>query len=184
MNKPTGELIEQLVDRAVGGDRQAFSAIVSAMMPQVAALTYRMTGERESALDLAQETFVSAWENLATFRRDAGFSGWLYRIAVNKSLNYLKASRRMQSPENVDQLVAVGNPEKEFLQKELAGRVLTFMASLPDQQRAIFNLRFYHQLSFREIAETLGRAEGTVKTGYREAVRKLREAAEAEGWRS
>jgi len=70
-----------------------------------------------------------------------------------------------------------------MVKKELRENVLAFMESLPAQQRLVFNLRFYQQLSFEEIAATTGKALGTVKTNYREAVKKLRRVALEKGWR-
>jgi RNA polymerase sigma-70 factor (ECF subfamily) len=186
MTKGQPESLEGLVDRARAGDRQAFSGIVRQLMSQVAALTYRMTGDRDSALDLAQDTFVSAWENLRTFRGDAGFANWLYRIATNKSLNHLKARSRREPTDDLPDQIAdsrAPDPHRQIEQRELAERVLQFMHSLPPQQRVIFELRFYQGRSFEEIARATERALGTVKTGYREAVKKLRVFAEEKGYR-
>ncbi|MBU0985214.1 MAG: sigma-70 family RNA polymerase sigma factor [candidate division Zixibacteria bacterium] len=183
------EELERLVERAVDGDKDAFSALVRQLMTQVAAVAYRMTGDRESARDLAQETFLSAWQNIRSYRREAGFTSWLYRIAVNKTLNFLKANRRLVVSDEVviqeaDRQGSAITPEEELSRRDLADGVLAFMATLPPQQRMIFNLRFYSQMSFDEIATVTGRALGTVKTGYREAVSKLRDHAREKGWKS
>ena len=78
----------------------------------------------------------------------------------------------------------INTPEKLLIQKELRGMVLEFMRTLPDRQRLVFNLRFYRNLPFAEISAITGNAEGTVKTNYREAVRKLREYMNQKGWQS
>ena len=177
--------LEILVEQAKGGDRQAFSTVVRQLMKQVTALTYRLTGDHDTALDLAQETFVSAWENLPRFRGESSFSSWVYRIAVNKSLNYKKSAAVVGAADAVDPDIVTAEqaePDIELERKELAAAVQAFMIGLPDQQRIIFNLRFYQQMSFEEIARTTGRALGTVKTGYREAVKKLRQHAREKGW--
>ena len=77
---------------------------------------------------------------------------------------------------------ASSNPEHLLQRKELAERVRRFMLGLPPQQRAIFELRFYKEMPFEQIARATERALGTVKTGYREAVKKLRTLALEEGW--
>jgi RNA polymerase sigma-70 factor, ECF subfamily len=154
-------------------------------MTRVVALTYRITGNRETALDLAQDTFVSAWENLHTYRGEAGFANWVFRIATNKALNHFKAAarRRSQDDFNLDDIEATDpGPERQLHRRELAEQVRDFMVSLPPQQRAIFELRFYKEMQFDEIADVLQRALGTVKTGYREAVKKLRVHALEKGW--
>ena len=180
------ETLEILVEKARAGDRQAFSEIVRRLMPQVAALTYRMTGDRDTALDLAQDTFVAAWEKLDSYRREASIAGWLYRIASNKTLNYIRSKARFKVESPASEPVASeasSSPEHLLQRKELAKRVHRFMLSLPPRQRVIFELRFYKGMSFEEIARATERALGTVKTGYREAVKKLRTLAQEEGWR-
>lgn len=172
-----------LVDRARSGDRQAFSELMKVHMKPIVALTYRMTGDKEAAFDLAQETFLSAWQNLGGFRGDARFDSWLYRIATNKTLNFLKASRLFVGAEPDDQTASSElAPDRALHQKELRRDVLAFMSTLPTQQRLVFNLRFYRQQQFSEIAEALGSAVGTVKTHYREALKKLKEFAVEKGW--
>ncbi len=181
------ETLESLAEKALAGDRQAFSAIVRQLMTRVAALTYRITGDRETALDLAQDTFVSAWENLRTYRGESGFANWVFRIATNKSLNHIKAVARRRSDDNfdLDEIEASDpGPERLMHRRELAEQVRDFMVTLPPQQRAIFELRFYKGMPFEEIANALERAVGTVKTGYREAIKKLREHAVEKGWQT
>lgn len=181
--------IEQLAQKAKLGDRAAFSRIVRIMMNRIVALTYRLTSDREAALDLAQDSFVAAWERLSGFRGDAKFSSWLFQIATNKSLNFLnKASTRHNISWDESKSTTLpssdlaSNPERALKVKLLRGDVLEFMQNLPDMQRAVFELRFYQSLSFGEIARHLDKAEGTVKTHYRQAVIKLRELATAKGW--
>jgi RNA polymerase sigma-70 factor (ECF subfamily) len=174
-----------LVGKAVQGDRAAYSEIVRRLMKPVVALAFRMTGDREAAFDLAQDSFVSAWRNLDTFRGEAKFESWLYRIVSNKTLNYLQSRKRFQST-SVDDLSEIqetsASPDVDLERKELQQDVLQFMSTLPEQQRIAFDLRFYKGLPFEEIASVLNRAVGTVKTNYREAVQKLREFARQRGW--
>jgi RNA polymerase sigma factor (sigma-70 family) len=188
MAELTEEPLEKLVEQARAGDRKAFSTIVRRLMNQVTALTYRMTGDRDTALDLAQETFVSAWQNLESYRGEASFANWVYRIATNKSLNLLKAAQRLTSlPSENDispELTTSIEPDIQMQRDELAGQVARFTQTLPPQQRAVFELRFYEQMTFEEISQAVGKAVGTVKTNYREAVKKLRVYATAKGLRS
>ena len=182
-NEDNSEL-EKLVRLAAKGDRKAFSEIVRRKMKTMFALTYRMTQDREAALDLAQDCFVAAWEGLSGFRGEAKFSSWLHRIAVNKTLNYLSSKGKTKPEElNDDMASSRHNSPLQLLERdELRAGVLKFMASLPARQRIAFELRFYRQYSFSEIAETTGSALGTVKTNYREAVSKLRKVAKEKAW--
>ena len=186
MKEAGAETMERLAQQAQAGSRPAFSEIVRKLMPQVAALTYRITSDRDIALDLAQDTFVSAWENIGTWRGDAGFANWVFRIATNKALNHLRTTSRHTTLDQLhlsEQEQLSPDPGHLFDRKELAGQVREFMATLPPQQRAIFELRFYKEMPFEEIAAAMERAVGTVKTGYREAVKKLRAHAQEKGWR-
>ncbi len=182
MARIDSERISSLLEQARKGDRQAFSEIVRIMMNPVAALTYKMTRDKDTALDLAQDAFVAAWENLGDFKGEAKFESWLYRIAANRTLNYLKRESRQVDDTAIGDYASAGNPEKEFQQKQLKQRILDFMEGLPAQQKLAFELRFYKQLSFEDMADVTGKAVGTVKTLYREAVKKLREIAVREGW--
>ncbi len=185
MVTPIDKALDELVTKAKAGDKAAFSEIVRKLMKPVVALSYRMTREQESAVDLAQETFLSAWQNLKSFRGDSRFESWLFAIVTNKTLNHLR-SRASQPTDRIDEHlpdpVDASDPERDLVQKQLREDVLEFMASLPEQQRLVFDLRFYQQMKFEEIAEFTGKAPGTVKTHYREAVRKLRAFATGKGW--
>lgn len=175
---------KRLVSLAQQGGRKAFSKLMKQHMNKVLALTYRMTGDRNTALDLTQETFLTAWEKLSGFRGESSFSSWLFRIASNKSINFLKSSDRLRSVETVAMIESTlyknrsVDPHNELVSKELQERVLSFMMRLPAQQRLAFELRFYKQLKFEEIATVTGSALGTVKTNYREAIKKLRQLAD------
>lgn len=186
MATPDNDRIRRLAEQARSGNRAAFSEIAKTLMNQVVALTYRMTGDRESAMDLTQETFVSAWEHLKNFRGDAKFESWLYRIAVNKTLHYLDSHKNRPHDDinNLSEAAAItASPDDEMSQKELQRNILSFMQSLPEQQRLVFELRFYRQMQFDEISSVTGKALGTAKTLYREAIKKLREHALQKGWR-
>ncbi len=177
-------LIEQLVQQAKAGEREAFSKIVSIMMNKIVALTYKMTADKDSAMDLAQESFVSAWQGLTEFKGDSKFQSWLYRIAVNKTLNYIRREKKKTNDNEMTYAVSSDNPEITYQQEEMRKQILEFMQGLPTQQRIVFELHFYKELKFEEISKITGKALGTVKTLYREAVIKLRHEAEKQGWQS
>ena len=184
------ETFERLVLQAKKDSRDAFSELVKLLMNDIVALTYRMTSDKETAKDLAQETFITGWEKIKTFRGETKFKNWLYRIATNKTLNYLKKASTAyevagDSGESVLEYTSTNktNPETEFKNKQLKEDILQFMGQLPPQQRIVFDLRFYKQLSFDEISTVTNKAVGTVKTNYRESIKKLRKWAEENGWK-
>lgn len=84
----------RLVERSLGGDPEAFEVLVRRHQRMIYSLAYRMTGSAADAEDLTQETFIRAHAQLAAFRGNAGFSSWLYRIAVNQCLDWLKRAER------------------------------------------------------------------------------------------
>lgn len=179
--------VVQLAKAAVDGNREAFTKLVRMFMPKLIAKTYRMTADREAARDLAQETMVTAWTERSGLRDPAAFPGWLFRIATNKSLNYLQSRAQTGLVDQSDQAGLERasddspNPETNLHRSTMRQFVIDFYRQLPEQQRAVFELRFYQDMQFNEIARTLGKSEGTVKTHYRHAVAKLRQAAIEQG---
>lgn len=156
-------------------------------MNPVMALTYRMTGDREAAEDLAQETFVRAWSEIEQYKGAGPVRSWIWKIAANRSLNYIESRSthtRLEVQAAPGEASTELSPQRQLEQEELRRGMLAFMATLPPQQRLAFDLRFYQQLSFEDMSQVMDRALGTVKTLYREAVSKLRVHAQASGWRS
>ncbi len=179
--------LDELARLAQGGDRQAFGDLMRRLMNPVMALTYRMTGDRDAASDLAQETFVRAWREIGQYKGEGPVRSWIWKIAATRSLNYIESrSTRVRLEANAapDEIYNTPGAHRELEQEELRKGMLKFLETLPPQQRLAFDLRFYQQLSFEEISVVMERALGTVKTLYREAVEKLRRHAVAEGWRS
>ncbi len=174
--------VDDLVRQAQAGDRNAFSEIVRLLMNKITALTYKITSDKDLAVDVAQDSFIAAWQSLDSFKFDAKFESWLYRIAYNKSLNAIKKEDRNVNDFDFDTQASSSDPERELYQKELRTKVLSFLETLPKEQRAVFELKFYKGLTFTEIADTTGKALGTVKTLYREAVIKLRSVATNQRW--
>jgi RNA polymerase sigma-70 factor (ECF subfamily) len=129
--------------------------------------------------EIAQETFVKAFEALPSFRGDAEFRTWLYRIAMNLSLNSLKAARRRRETRAGDQDVARITGEdglQTVQQRELAGHIERALHELPTMQRATVMLRHIHGLSTRQVSEILQCTEGTVKTHLFRGLEKLRKS--------
>jgi RNA polymerase sigma-70 factor (ECF subfamily) len=147
-----------------------------------------MTNDKDAARDLAQDTFISAWEKIASFQHTGSFKNWIYRIATNKTLNFLEKEKRMVSSDNLESLQNSiesdsFTPDRRIEQSQMRQSIQEFVDTLPARQKLAFELRFYNELTFEEIAETTGNALGTVKTNYREAIGKLRQYAKSKGLR-
>ncbi|MBI4536722.1 MAG: sigma-70 family RNA polymerase sigma factor [candidate division NC10 bacterium] len=163
-----------LIRRVLAGEVEAFDLLVGRYQAPIFRLTYRMTRNAEDAKDLAQEAFVQAYRGLGSFRQEARFSTWLYRIAMNLCLNHQKAAAREVSGEPDERLRDERKDSLAVLEAAERDQALeAAIAALPPQQRATLTLRVQQGLSHREIAETLGCAEGTAKANYFHAIRTL-----------
>lgn len=165
-----------LVAACLAGRREAFDMIVELHRRAVYQLCYRFVGNHEDASDLSQEVFIRAFRGLDRFRGDSSLGTWLYRIAVNVSLN--KVSAKQPQTEPIDARPHIDSravdPSSELLRGERAAQVRAAIACLPKKQRATVILRIYHEPSHEEIAGILGSSVGAVKTNFFHALAKLR----------
>lgn len=132
----------------------------------------------EDADDLLQETFLKAWKALPSFRGDSGHFTWLWRIATNEALGYLRkkkvrAALQFESLDARAERVIDSDPwfDGDAAQRELSKAI----ATLPDRQRTVFLMRYYEDLSYEEISEITGASVGALKASYFHAVQKVRE---------
>jgi len=154
----------ELVTRSQQGDTGAYDQLVGAYQHRIFSLAYRITGNREDAWDAAQEAFLKAYRNLRGFHGRAAFSTWLYRIAVNASLDVVRR-RPAQPPESLDvPLVALDDPADEVLRSDLQQRIHRAIAGLPVEQRLVIVLRDLQGLRYEEIAGALQIPVGTVRS--------------------
>ena len=171
--------VEELVRAAAKGRTDAFEELVRLHEKKVYALTLRMCGNPEDARDAAQEAFLSAWRGLPSFRGEAGFSTWLYRLASNAAIDQLRRNRRQREEDSLDagEMDAPDQspgPQEAAEGSELQRAVADGLASLSEDHRRILLLREYQQLSYDEIAQTLDMDLGTVKSRISRARRALR----------
>ncbi len=153
------------------GDPAAFERLVGRHQRMIHTLAYRMTGSLADAEDLAQETFIAAWAQLDGFRGEASFSSWLYRIAVNRCLNWrTRAARRASVQQDWSEQRDAPAPENS----ELSQQVQLALLQLTPAQRAAIVLTVYDSLNHAEAARAMGCAETTVSWRVFMARRKLR----------
>lgn len=153
---------DELVDRLLRGDERAFTALVGRHEGRVYALAFRMLGERQDALDATQEAFLSAFRQIHRFRRDAAFSTWLYRIAVNASHDVLRKRKRLVVVEEVD----VPDEHAESPDDSAVRRIdlRRALAALPPEYREAVVLHDLGGVPYEEIARLTSTALGTVKS--------------------
>jgi RNA polymerase sigma-70 factor (ECF subfamily) len=172
----------ELVARAKLGDRDAFSALVVEHASAVLTVAWRMLGDRFAAEDAAQETFLAAFQSLATFRGDARFSTWLYRIVLNKCRDVLRA--RTSQPRTMDDMTDgresvpepagdLPTPEAQLLADEHARSVWRAIRELPYIYREAFVLRHVEGMSYDDISDVLGVDDGALRMRVYKARREL-----------
>lgn len=152
------------------GDHDAFESLIKEYQKMILALCYRMTGSMADAEDLAQETFIHAFQSLDRFRSESKFSSWLYRIAANQCLNWRKASDRR---EQVHKRWGARTGE-ENSQAPQATLVQEALLKLPAKQLAALVLTTYDGLNHADAARALGCSETTVSWRVFAARRKLK----------
>jgi RNA polymerase sigma-70 factor (ECF subfamily) len=176
-----------VVALARDGDSEAFRALVDRHSRAVYRIAYRMTGTPQDAEDVVQETFLKAYKQLGRFESRANFSTWLHRIAVNCSIDLIRARPRRETgrdAEDLDQLGAddsgqqQASPERLMLSTEVQDRVASAMSSLSRMERAAFVLRHFEGQSIDEISRALGLKTNATKHSVFRAVKKMRVALE------
>ena len=166
---------QELVQRARAGDEDAFAALVEANQKRIYHLTLRMTGNPDDALELSQEAFLNAWRGLSSFQGNSSFSTWVYRLASNACIDFLRKRKRRQqgeSPHSLDDEEAPlpepadprGSPEEELERRELRRAVERGLQALPDHHRQVLVMRELSGMSYQEIGAVLDLDLGTVKS--------------------
>lgn len=183
---------QEAVARAKTGDQDAFEQLVLDNQNKIYSLTFRMVNDREEAADLAQEAFVKAWQGLSSFQGESSFSTWVYRLATNVCIDYLrreKRKRQVESEISLDDEQAgwaepadwSQDPQHRLEQSEMGRALERGLQALPEQQRQILVLRELSGLSYQEIAEKLQLDLGTVKSRIARARLALRKNLQADG---
>jgi RNA polymerase sigma-70 factor (ECF subfamily) len=178
---------EGLMTRIAKGDADALEILVNRHQTSVLNLIYRFIGDRTQAKDLAQEVFIRVWQAAKTYRPEAKFTTWIYRIATNVCFNELKSARRKkwfqflrfgdQHEETIEDTYIDGSPSPEdlLLAKERNRQISDALQSLPDNQRMALILRRYDDLSYEEIARILNCSISAVESLLVRAKRTLQE---------
>lgn len=162
--------------RKEGNPSYAFNLIVRKYQERVYWHIRKMVVCHEDADDLVQDVFVKAWKGLATFREDSQLFTWLYRIATNETLTFLKRRQKKQAISLGDvenQLSKVLESEEYFNGDAIQLKLQKALLTLPDKQRLVFNMRYFDELKYEEISEVLGTSVGALKASYHYAVQKI-----------
>ena len=166
-----------LIEQAQHGDRNAFGELVSRYYPGVVRVVYRLCGDTGLAEDMAQEAFLRGWINLPAFRPQSSLRNWLYRIAVNATLDVLRRKSEDTLEDEAVQMYPdqAAGPETILMEKERVALLQQAMRALPEAARSVLVLREYGDMSYQEIASVLDVPIGTVMSRLNYARNRLRE---------
>lgn len=195
MTQTSVEEDRELLSRAQAGDMSAFEALVGRHEEKVYGLALRMTRSEADAAEIAQDTFLSAYQHLAEFRGEAAFGSWVHRIAANNALMRLRRQKvvdmvsddELAGPEFTDRGSLADGPESDWskraddkiLEDELGRAIQAATDALPEGYREVFLLKDVEGLSYEEISEMVGISIPAVKSRLHRARLSLREAIDA-----
>jgi len=156
---------EQIVQRTLDGEAEAFGILVRRWEKKVYGLAYRMLGHYEDARDASQEIFLTVYRNLGKFRGDARFSSWLYRIALNCCHDRLRSRAVPTVPlEETAEISVEDSMHDDIERQQRIDRVRTALRALPFEMRQVIIMKEYEGLTFQQIAEILNIPVSTAKT--------------------
>ncbi|WP_337041305.1 RNA polymerase sigma factor [Emticicia sp. 17c] len=174
------ELVNLLLDPAKR--QNAFELLIKKYQQKIYWHIRKMVIDHDDADDVIQETFIKVWQGLNNFRGDAQLYTWIYRIATNESLNFLQKKRRQNHVpiENEDSTDLLNTLESSISHGYISGdeiqvKLQKALLQLPDKQRLVFNMKYYEDMKYEDIAEITGTSVGALKASYHLAVKKIEE---------
>ena len=165
---------EVLVRKCIGGDRGAFEVLVEKYQGPLFNLALRMTQEYADAEDITQSAFLKAYESLSSFKPDRKFFSWLYRIAVNETLNYLRGKRH-QEPLNEEMAAEDADGSQEIARGEASAQIDEALMDLNLEYRTVVVLKHLMELPYADISQILDIPVKTVKSRLFSARIRMRE---------
>ena len=171
----TREEESAIIAKVLDGDADAFEPLVTANQNFVYNIALKMLSNPEDAFDVSQEAFVKAYRSLKDFKGDSSFSSWLYRIAANMCLDFMRKNKKRRAAsivyldddndlKELDLPDTRFAPETELERKELGRAINDALTLLPEDQRSILLLRELNGMSYAEISDILNLETGTVKS--------------------
>ena len=179
---------EVLLRRAQRGDPDAFEQLMTPLEKMVWRICWHYTGEREAASDCGQDTMVRIWKSLGNYRGDCAFETWVYRVAANCCIDFLRKKKRDRS-ESIEPLKEQGfdppdpkaDTEEQAVREDEHARLRECIARLPEEQQEALVMTQLEGVSYEAAAARLGVSEGTVKSRVNRAKVKLKEWLSEQG---
>ncbi|MDF1547431.1 MAG: RNA polymerase sigma factor [Bacteroidales bacterium] len=168
------ELIEML---KVNGKEFTLSLIVNKYKEPLYWHIRKITIDHDDADDVLQNTFIKAWKGLDGFRADSKLYTWLYRIATNESINFLKGKKKKATfPIDInDEMLNKLESDVYFNGDEIQFKLQKAIMQLPDKQRIVFNMKYFDNITYNQMSAILETSEGALKASYHHAVKKIEE---------
>lgn len=169
---------EEIIDKIQNKEtvNYGFNLLMEKYQEKVYWVIRRMVIDHDSSNDIAQEAFVKVWKNIDSFKGDAKLYTWIYRIATNEALNYLRKKKRRF-------FLPIGDVEHELTSSleadhfysgdEIQLKLQKALLKLPEKQRLVFNMKYFEEMKFKDIAEVLEVSVGSLKAQYHHAVKKI-----------
>lgn len=171
---PDKEILKLIRDKET--ENYGFNLLIRKYQEKVYWPIRRIVIDHEDANDVIQQVFIKAWRNIDKFREDSSLYTWIYRIATNESLGFLKKKRNLFfiPLHDVEQELRSSLEDDHFfrgdeIQKKLHKAILT----LPEKQRIVFNMKYFDELKYEEMTEIMGTSVGALKASYHLAVKKI-----------
>jgi RNA polymerase sigma factor (sigma-70 family) len=167
----------QLVEAHKHGNGEAFNELVRRYQERIYWVVRRFINSHDDSLDLAQDVFMRAYQNLHAFRGDAQFFTWLYKIAVNLSLNYIRKQKLRNFLHIDDYIETIADqdyrPDLPIEKQQFADILQRAISKLPPKQKAVFLMRYFDEMPYEEISKVMNRTTGALKANYFHAVKKI-----------
>lgn len=157
--------------------REGFSAMVNQYSKQLYWKVRHIVMDHEDTNDILQNSFIKAWKGLDTFQGKSSVSTWLYRIAVNEALDFVRKQKLTESI-STDEDLSVANrllADEYFDGDETQAQLQEAVAKLPEVQRVVFTMKYFDEMKYSEMSKVLHTSEGALKASYHLAVKKITE---------
>ena len=173
--------VRAVIARTQQGDREAFGVLVFTYQDRLSRHIHRRVRDVEIAKDLSQETWLKVYRGIRGFRRESGFSSWVYRIAENVCIDYFRKQKHRDTGvplHTIDEHRITDThtcPSRDILRQELREHLKNALECLSPPRRLVFVLYYHHEMPIKAIASRLNRSEGTIKSHLRNARLQLQE---------
>ncbi len=183
MENKSDEKLINLIKRKSRKSEQAFAALLDRYSERLYWHVRKILISHEDANDVTQNTWVKVYQNLSSFRQDSKFYTWLYRIATNEALSFLQKQKRTEADNLDDHLFNLSQSlesDEWFDGNEIQTQLQKAILKLPEKQRLVFNMKYFDDMKYQDMADVLETSIGALKASYHHAVKKIEETIKAD----